>query len=418
MRPSLDHVRSRLSPASRDLLTAAIDEADARDEALWVVGGAARDCALDIPVVDLDLATDGDPLPLARAVAERVDGVAEGWPRFGTASVSANRERLDLAALRTERYVRPGALPTVRLGASIEEDLARRDFTVNAVALGITGRRAGELVDPFGGLEDLAARRLRVLHDRSFRDDATRLWRGARYATRPRLRPDAATHRLIEDGARWLSTISSDRLWAEFARTAAESRPGAVLRLLDDWGTLEGVDPAFRLTEASSRALRGLRGPVEPALLLALALAPLDERDAIARRLGAPRDARTAVEEVARLLEAGSTPAAARPETLEALEQTSAPARDAALRLDRERQRGLQSGLRRWERTRPHLDAAALQQLGVPRGPEVGEWLRRLRRERFSGNLRSVAAARRFVAAELIHDRVQSTAASSEEPSR
>ena len=84
MRPSLDHVRSRLSPASRDLLTAAIDEADVRDEALWVVGGAARDCALDIPVVDLDLATDGDPLPLARAVAERVDGVAEGWPRFGT----------------------------------------------------------------------------------------------------------------------------------------------------------------------------------------------------------------------------------------------------------------------------------------------------------------------------------------------
>jgi len=417
MRPSLVRLVSLLSSPTRQLLAVAVEEAKARDEGLWVVGGAVRDCAAGVPVLDVDLATAGDPLSLAEATAERTGAVVEGWQRFGTASVSTPDARLDFAALRTEHYVRPGALPTVRLGASIEDDLARRDFTVNAAALGIAGPRNGEIVDPFGGLDDLDGRLLRVLHDRSFRDDATRLWRGARYAARLRLRPDAATRALMEDGARWIATISGDRLWGEFTRTASEARPGAVLRLLDGWGTLEGAHPAWRLDEESSRALRDLRGPVDPALLLALGIAPLEERDEIAHRLGAPRDARNAVDDATRLLRAGRSDRGLEAGTLETLEPTCSAGREAAMRLDRERQRELQSSLRRWERTRPHLDASALRRAGVPKGPEVGEWLRRLRRERFSGNLRSVAAARRLVASEL-SDRLQLTAESREEPSR
>src|SRR5690606_38353856 len=155
---------ARLPEGLRRLVVASIEEAGARGEALWAVGGAVRDSAVGLPVLDVDLATEGDPLPLARALAQRLGGDAEGFERFGTASVSAGEHRLDFAALRRERSVQAGALPEVELGASVEEDLARRDFTVNAMALGLAGPRSDELVDPSGGLEDLARRELRVLH--------------------------------------------------------------------------------------------------------------------------------------------------------------------------------------------------------------------------------------------------------------
>src|SRR5690606_1815735 len=123
--------------------------------------------------------------------------------------------RMDVARLRSETYEAPGALPRVRPVHSIERDLARRDFTVNAIALGLAGPHCGEVVDPHGGIADLAARRLRVLHPRSFIDDATRIWRGARTAALANLVPDAETAQLIEEGVDCLDTISGDRLWAE-----------------------------------------------------------------------------------------------------------------------------------------------------------------------------------------------------------
>lgn len=149
--PTVNDLEAALVEPLRELLRVAKATAEAERVELWAVGGAVRDLAVGIGVRDLDLAVAGDAGGLATAVAERTGGAATVEARFGTASVEAGGCRIDLAALRTERYARPGALPTVRLGASIEEDLARRDFSVNAVALGLAGARAGEVIDPFGG---------------------------------------------------------------------------------------------------------------------------------------------------------------------------------------------------------------------------------------------------------------------------
>ena len=397
-------LRRSLPRTLRTLYDAALTAAQGLGEAeLWAVGGTVRDAARGVTPRDLDLASGRDPSRLAREIADRTGGVATVEARFGTASVTLfdgpHEGRIDLAALRTERYPRAGSLPEITLGASIEDDLGRRDYSVNAFALCVLGRDRGQVVDPFDGLGDLGRRRLRILHPRSFRDDATRLWRGARLAARIELRPDPATAVAIEQGTRYIEPISGARLWAEFALLAGERRVGRTLALLGSWGVLRGVHPAFEPAAEVARALRHRPGPHAPAVLAAVLLASRERRADVLGRLNAPLEAVDAVDGATALLAASDGEIA--PELLERLRATGEAARRAALWIDPAGQPALQTALRRWERTRSHLDARALMRLGVPEGPAIGNMLGRLRGERYLGNLGGAAQARRTVRAWL-----------------
>ncbi|MCB9490540.1 MAG: CCA tRNA nucleotidyltransferase [Dehalococcoidia bacterium] len=391
MRPTRNALLAALEPASRVLLEAAEDAARALDVGLWLVGGGVRDLAVRRPLHDVDLAFAGDPSAFVDAVAARCPEVTvERTDRFGTATIASDEARLDLARLRTERYVVPGALPEVRAAKSIEADLARRDFSVNAIALELAPE-VDRLIDPYGGIEDLGAGRLRVLHERSFIDDATRLWRGARTAALFDLEPDAATARLIDEGLRWTEEISGTRLWAELAYTAGRGRALGTLERLERWGVLRSVHPGFCLAPESAAALQR-RHPMPVERFAAVLLAPLAARDAILERFQAPGAAREVVQETARLLAAES-----KPDSLLGVEGVSTEARLAARWLQPEQQAELQRALRRWERTRPWLNAEQLVAMGVPRGPALGAALRGLRRGRYLGTLRTIAEARRHV---------------------
>ena len=396
-------LRRALDPVSRRLLDAAVQATEATGTLLWAVGGPVRDLALGRPVRDLDLATATDPAPLAEAIAARLGATVHTEPRFGTASVVIDGHRLDLAATRTEHYVRVAALPSVRLSATIEADLARRDFTVNAVALAVTGSGRGQVIDPFGGLDDLAAGRLRILHSVSYHDDPTRLWRAGRLAARLRLLPtsETVTAQALAIAFRYFDAVSPRRLWREFALAAAEPRPGAAFALLHAWGVLAATHPSLALTSEASRALAYRRGPLDPALVLAVLLAqrPDEERAAAIARLGAPRSAARAAEDAARVLAAAPDP-----DSLDTLTAATTDARLAALWLDPARQRDLQSALRRWERTRPHLTPVVLRALGVPLGPALGRALAELRRERYLANVRSAATARNHIRARFVSE--------------
>jgi len=222
---------------------------------VWVVGGAVRDALLGRDPRDLDLVVEGD----AAEVARRLGEAPLLHERFGTATANGV---VNLAAARRERYERPGALPEVELGAPIAEDLARRDFTVNAIAARLAD---GELQSAPGALEDLAARRLRVLHDGSFLDDPTRLLRLVRYAARLRFQIEKVTRELafaaVEGSA--LATVTPSRLGNELRLLLEEPQPAAVCGL-EAFGIgprmLPGfnVDPdlverAQRLTPADGR---------------------------------------------------------------------------------------------------------------------------------------------------------------------
>jgi tRNA nucleotidyltransferase (CCA-adding enzyme) len=246
-----DRVRT-LTPVAAILEEAA----DLGGGGVYLVGGTLRDLILGRQFLDVDLAVDGDALGLACAI-----GVPEGTEsRFGTLRVTRDGMRYDLARTRAESYAEPGALPDVE-PARIDDDLSRRDFTANALALGLTGPQAGELIAVDNALEDLAARRLAVLHDRSFEDDPTRLLRLARYAARlgfeiaPHTR--ALAERAVKDGA--LDTISGTRVGNELRLLAAEPDPVAAFEMVTELNLGWSIDADLARTALAALPPDGSR---------------------------------------------------------------------------------------------------------------------------------------------------------------
>jgi tRNA nucleotidyltransferase (CCA-adding enzyme) len=199
------------------------------------VGGAVRDLLLGGHPVDIDIAIEGDARSAARTLADRVGGSAREYERFGTADVNVGGQTLHLVSTREESYDAPGELPRVAL-ASLSEDLRRRDFTVNAMAIGLTGDDLGHLYDPHGGLGDLDAKAIRVMHDRSFLDDPTRLLRAVRYATRLGFALEPETERLAREAVAGdaLATVSGARIRDELMDLLRETDAPGGIELLRD----------------------------------------------------------------------------------------------------------------------------------------------------------------------------------------
>jgi tRNA nucleotidyltransferase (CCA-adding enzyme) len=251
--------------------------AAATSEPVYVVGGAVRDQILGRGRADLDLVVVGDAGALARSLG--ADPVEH--ERFATAKVELSGHEIDLATARTETYAHPGALPDVAPAACIEQDLGRRDFALNAMAVPVAGEP--ELIDPYNGLDDLRARVLRVLHERSFEDDPTRAIRAARYASRFGFGLEPGTEALIRKAD--LGTVSEDRRWAELRRLAGEDDAPKGFELLAGWGLVGLRDGGVELA-AEVAALLGSapwRGEVERAdAVLAAALGPVGAEETLA----------------------------------------------------------------------------------------------------------------------------------------
>ncbi len=254
MQPSHDHSESIAEALEHTHPELALVREAAKDPA-YLVGGAVRELLLGRGCVDIDLVVEGD----AAALAERLGAEVTSHERFGTAKVELDGHVVDIARARSESYPRPGALPVVEPAADLEADLARRDFTINAMALPLAGEP--RLIDPFGGEADLAGKQLRVLHQNSFVDDPTRAIRAARYAARLGLALEADTERLLRQTE--LGTVSADRREAELLRLAGERTAPEAYRLLAEWGLVElregGIDLARRVGELLELPLWRLR---------------------------------------------------------------------------------------------------------------------------------------------------------------
>jgi len=266
---SLNDVCAAIPEATADLLMRVVQKATSRNDRLHLVGGPVRDLLLGRAISDVDLMVEGNARALADRVARGRGGAAIsiiGHHRFGTVRIESEEAHLDLAGLRHETYAQPGALPDVVPG-TLEQDAQRRDFSVNALVCPLDGRdpaRKIPIEDRQGGLDDLAKKRLRVLHPRSFHDDPTRAWRAARFAARLGFSLDrssrTALRNALRDGA--FGAVSGERFRRELQLVFEEAHQGIqvgrILRLLSDWHVLAALEPGLVLGRDRAMPLRRL----------------------------------------------------------------------------------------------------------------------------------------------------------------
>ncbi|MDX6556183.1 MAG: hypothetical protein QOD86_2378 [Miltoncostaeaceae bacterium] len=348
------------------------------------VGGVVRDAALGRPPGDeADLVVEGDALALAEELARGLGVRATVHERFGTASIELpHGGRIDLAGARRERYPAPGALPIVEPGP-LAEDLARRDFTVNAMALRLAGRAAGELVDPLGGLEDLDARLLRALRQDAFTEDPSRIVRAARYAARLGLALAPETELAVRRAAPALDPGSA-RVGEELRRLLEEPDAAAAAGLLRAWGVPWIADePVAERLVALDAALAREGAPALPGwpLRLGAVVAPARLGDvalpgwavALARELAAGPDLAARAERLSR------------PSEIDGLARIAPPATAVGAVTA-----GSEAVARWWERWRdvqPAVRGADLVAAGVRPGPAVGRALAAVRAALLDGEV-------------------------------
>jgi len=267
-------IKRQLPAELADFATAAGEVAQRQQQRLYLVGGVVRDLLLERSNLDLDLVLEGDAINLAQELVRMKQGKVTTHPRFGTAKLQWDKWSVDLTTARAETYARPGALPAVKPG-SITNDLSRRDFTINAMAVELNPRHFGELLDPYGGRIDLTHRLVRVLHEKSFIDDATRIWRALRHEQRLDFHLELATFELIKQSTAWLDTVSGDRIRHELELVLKEALPEKALCRADELGVLTKLHPSLNgddwLAEKFARA-RELSLPDSPPGPLYLAL--------------------------------------------------------------------------------------------------------------------------------------------------
>ena len=361
---------------------------------LYLVGGVVRDLLLGRTPGDLDLVVEGDAKTLAAVIAKRMSGEVVSRSQFATVKLKVEDHTLDLITARNESYARPGALPQVSHG-TMREDLARRDFSINAMAWPLhLGQHSG-LLDPHGGLDDLRRGLVRTLHDGSFVDDATRIMRAVRYEQRLGFALEERTESLLRRDLSMLDSISGDRLRREVQLWLSEERRLQILARADSLGVLAAIHPALDGAGASTReaAAGGAGHASDVQVCLALLVRSLGRSDAeaVIERLRMPpgwaavvRDTVEVRERLSGLAEASVShsrlyeylspydPAAVRAWSLAAPDANARAA--LALYLDTLRH------------VRPSLNGRDLMALGVQQGPAVGAMLVRLRSAKLDGS--------------------------------
>ncbi len=374
---------------------------------VYLVGGVVRDMLLGYPNFDLDLVVEGDAVKLAQRVAETSRAKLVAHHRFGTAKLRYENFTLDLATARKETYARPGALPVVTSG-TLKDDLIRRDFSINAMAVSLMANDYGELMDPYQSKGDLEDRLIRILHPKSFSDDATRILRAACYAQRFGFELETQTARLLKRDIPMLDTISGDRIRHEMEHIFEEKRPELVIGRLGNLGVLARIDPSLKgdgwIAEKFDRARRLGKSSQLSSIYFCLLVYSFSEIDIerflarlnIAARLSRAIRDTLRLKTTLRLLDKSSLKPSEIYYLLKEYEplaiHANAIASDSSVA-----RRHLQLFLRKLRYVRTSLDGEDLKKLGIPAGPVMGKVLQTLHKAKLDGEVRTRADEKKLV---------------------
>ena len=375
------------------------DKASRMGQEVFLVGGVVRDLFLARANFDLDLVIEGDAIKLAQELAKSSQVKLIAHHRFGTAKLNFLDFTIDIAAARRETYSRPGALPDVQPG-TVNDDLLRRDFSVNAMALRLTPGRFGELIDLYHGQDDIANRLIRILHPKSFRDDATRIFRAIRYEQRLGFTLEPKTAELLIRDAAMIRTISADRIRHELMLILMEEFPERALKRSGELGVLSELHPSLKGSGwLSERFEQARQFPKISSLyplylcLLVYRLAP-NENDQFLSRLNFPKKLAEAMRQTLQLkaqldllakteLKPSDIYQLLHGYTSQAIQANLLAVQSNVIR------QNLQLYLTKLRYVRPLLTGDDLQKMGVPHGPQLGKMLSALYEAKLNGEVRT-----------------------------
>jgi len=407
-----DLLEKSIDAARLELLHLLAYEASMLQMPVYIVGGGVRDILLGRPVNDFDLVVEGNAIELAEFVLKKIGGRVVFHSRFGTATWILNENvykhlnvpvlhsaeapaSLDLISARSEIYLQPGALPTVTRSA-IEDDLRRRDFTINAMAIQLDGHHFGELLDPLDGESDLRGGIIRVLHPRSFIDDPTRMYRAVRYEGRYGFKIAEDTLVLIPEARAFVEKLSAQRIRHELDLILEEPNAASMLARLDELDLLSVVHPALSNFNQSNLAHLesddAARQNRNSRWILWLMHLHNQEIELLNARLHFTADLLKLLRSASLLNANLNTVVGLKPsESVQLLDSYSLRAIDVISHIvqDIEIKNILTKYLSEWRHVKPKTTGHDLTQRGVQSGPKYAEILRRLRAAWLDGEIRT-----------------------------
>ncbi len=404
-----------MPPDLLELVRRASETAHELGFSLYVVGGFVRDLLLNQPNLDLDLVVEGDAIKLAEQLAKRFGGRVHGHSRFGTAKWMLegathlqNVSRvtyLDFTTARTEFYAHPSALPEVER-SSIKQDLRRRDFTINTLAICLDPDRYGQLLDLFGGEADLRDGVIRVLHHLSFVEDPTRIMRAVRFEQRFGFRIEARTAELLTDALDMLSRVSGERIRHELSLIFQETEPEKAMARLNELGVLKTIYPAFAFTLWHADRFIAARAESKPAPIIYFGLVvyhmSVKDVEEISRRLRFSNSEAEMLKQVVSLREESKALAAPRLQPSAIYRMLSGYSEDAltvaSMAADNDRVHERIDAFRtQWRAIAPEITGNDLKRMGISPGPTYRDILSKLQEARLDGKITNREQEEKFV---------------------
>lgn len=383
----------------QQLVKLAQEKADRQGQQLYLVGGLVRDLLLGRPNFDFDLVVEGDAVKLAEELAKATQAKLTTHRRFGTAKLSYKDFSIDIATARREAYAKPGALPTVEPG-TITDDLFRRDFSINAMAICISQERYGEIIDPYNGKHDLDHHLIRVLHKQSFIDDATRILRALRYEQRLGFQLEPHTAQLLQRDILMLDTISSERIWYDLNMILKEEAPEQILKRAHQLGVLQRLHPSLKgngwlATKFEQARQLSKKSPPVP-LYLSLLIYSLTEteNEQFLSRINPPKKLAQILRNTLQVKKClpDLTKPSLKPSKIYYLLHDYLPAAIQANALASDSpvvRRHLELFLHKLRYIKPLLDGNDLKAIGIPPGPQLGAILKVLHEAKLNGKVRT-----------------------------
>lgn len=394
-----ENLLASLPGSQLDLLHRVADESSALGFPIYLVGGSVRDLVLGLPNLDLDLVLEGDAIALGKSLVSKFGGKLTAHAKFNTAKwfldfkifqPSNLPTFIDLISARSETYKHPAALPNVKLG-TLTDDIHRRDFTINALAVRLDGEHFGELHDELNGLDDIKNSVVRILHHRSFVDDPTRMFRAVRYEKRYGFKIDSSTLAFIPEARPLIEKLSAQRVRHELELILEESNVVSMLERLADLDLLKPIHPALTWDVTTWARFQYKVDSVDERWLLWLMSLGENEITSLNERLKFTASLLKSLQASSKIFASLSAFVDLKPSQL--VEQLDSfplnSVSTVALVAQGQPRQMLEKYLSIWRNVKPKTTGDDLKELGITPGPKYQEILSRLRAAWIDGEVNS-----------------------------